>query len=221
MDEIYTMKIDSEELKHHGVLGMKWGRRRYQNKDGSLTEAGKKRVAKLDKERRELTGRTTPFAKKVTSGEKKSASEMTDSELKKAIERYKNEKNYADAKKAAEDANRDKNATRPKINGKPKKVKDMTEQELQEHIARMKLEKEYTDGLKDARSKGNKFVSNCVEKIGENAIVNIGTQAVNSGLTFVANKLLTSIVGSNKSIDKDTADAIINEFKLYTNNKRK
>ena len=35
------------ELYHHGVKGMKWGVRRYQNADGSLTAAGKKRAAKL------------------------------------------------------------------------------------------------------------------------------------------------------------------------------
>lgn len=34
------------ELYHHGVKGMKWGVRRYQNPDGSLTAAGKKRVTR-------------------------------------------------------------------------------------------------------------------------------------------------------------------------------
>lgn len=37
------MVVYSDELCHYGVLGMKWGIRRYQNKDGSLTVAGKKR----------------------------------------------------------------------------------------------------------------------------------------------------------------------------------
>ena len=31
------------ELYHYGVKGQRWGVRRYQNKDGSLTNAGKKR----------------------------------------------------------------------------------------------------------------------------------------------------------------------------------
>ena len=33
----------NEYLAHYGILGQKWGVRRYQNEDGSLTEAGKKR----------------------------------------------------------------------------------------------------------------------------------------------------------------------------------
>lgn len=33
-------------LAHYGVRGMRWGVRRYQNKDGSLTTAGKKKISK-------------------------------------------------------------------------------------------------------------------------------------------------------------------------------
>lgn len=44
--------MENPELKHWGVKGMKWGIRRYQNKDGSLTRAGKKRqAANLEKAR--------------------------------------------------------------------------------------------------------------------------------------------------------------------------
>ena len=38
-----TDLISSDELYHHGIKGQKWGRRRFQNEDGSLTPAGKER----------------------------------------------------------------------------------------------------------------------------------------------------------------------------------
>lgn len=44
----YGYYVTNNELYHHGVKGMKWGIRRYQNKDGSLTPEGEKRYYKED-----------------------------------------------------------------------------------------------------------------------------------------------------------------------------
>lgn len=39
-------RIKDDELYHHGVKGQRWGVRRYQNPDGTLTPAGQKRLYK-------------------------------------------------------------------------------------------------------------------------------------------------------------------------------
>ena len=39
-------RMPPDELRHYGITGQKWGIRRYQNPDGTLTEAGKAKIAK-------------------------------------------------------------------------------------------------------------------------------------------------------------------------------
>lgn len=98
----------SDELYHHGVLGMKWGIRRYQNKDGSLTPAGKRKAAKMKAKYTELTGkqlRSSPSKTKSQNGKassevpKKSIKDLSDDELRSRINRLRAEKDYMDLSK--------------------------------------------------------------------------------------------------------------------------
>ena len=89
--------MSSNELAHHGIKGMRWGVRRYQNKDGSLTKAGRKKMAKLDKEYSKLTGQNRNRNRnRNTESPNTRLSNMTDDEIRTRINRINLERDYLD-----------------------------------------------------------------------------------------------------------------------------
>ena len=87
--------MSSNELIHHGIRGMRWGVRRYQNKDGTLTKAGRKKMAKLDKEYSKLTGQNRNRNRNTESPNTR-LSKMTDDEIRTRINRINLERDYLD-----------------------------------------------------------------------------------------------------------------------------
>ena len=88
MENVYVLNF-GDELSHHGIKGMKWGVRRYQNADGSLTAAGKKRRDKLQSKLDKLENKEAP----VNSGKTyKKISDMSDEELADYVTRKTTEK---------------------------------------------------------------------------------------------------------------------------------
>lgn len=93
VNDIYTEDADEDYLEHFGILGMKWGVRRFQNEDGTLTEAGKARYAK----------QLSDDVKKADSANNAS---LTSSKVRTALEKNKAVKQFEETNKTGYDLRR-------------------------------------------------------------------------------------------------------------------
>lgn len=127
-------------LAHYGILGMKWGVRRYQNEDGTLTEAGKKHISA----RASSSKRRGKIIKKVGSNTKNVDKQMgaTISSIGEAVE------------------SRGKEYSRFRDRDIAKKAKILSDDELKKNIYRMNLERQYRSLMKDDMDAGSDFAYN-------------------------------------------------------------
>ena len=89
---------NTDELYHHGVPGQRWGFRRYQNPDGTLTPAGRRRANKLAEKYAKVTGKKLIVKKRSVQGNEKpkpkTISEMSNQEIQAKINRMRLEDTY-------------------------------------------------------------------------------------------------------------------------------
>lgn len=120
--------MDNNELTHWGIRGMKWGIRRYQNKDGTLTPAGKQRRDKIEAD---LKAR-----EKVIKNKERNKSTIE------KLEAKKKELDERDEALKGKGKTGGKGSSKGETSGQ-KSFKDMTDAELYEKTSRMILETNY------------------------------------------------------------------------------
>lgn len=155
------------ELQHHGIKGQKWGRRRFQNKDGTLTPAGKKRYERdaMEKGYKNFDESSGVYYKKNKKGR-----ENLDFDA----DRYSREdltRTRTLTNEASTMANKLKNVNDKSIRNAPKPKMDlsnMTEKEMRDQINRAILERQYNDMFAPQTiSKGRERVGEILENGGD------------------------------------------------------
>lgn len=191
--------VNTDELYHWGIKGMKWGIRRYQNADGTLTDQGKKRYLNpdgtLNKKGKKKFGDSVKLPEKTsqkTSDElfRERVSALSDQELQQNVNRLRNEYAY---KSIAQQLGYDTQTT-----------------EMDRKIAELKQQKEYLQLQKDIRdltpdktSAGKKFMKSVMSKVVAPVATDLAKKYLSQYLGDAAAKILAKEA-------KDTADKVKN-----------
>jgi len=135
MSNYYVITRSPDYLEHHGILGMKWGIRRYQNKDGSLTPEGRARYGDV-LTKKQMQGYIKDY--NLRTGSNKTINKNTVFKTPNGMYDYKGRKINTDV--SVDDP---MNKTEKKTETKPKKLSEMTDEELRNANQRMKDEEDY------------------------------------------------------------------------------
>lgn len=161
----------SEFIAHHGIKGQKWGVRRYQNHDGSLTPDGRKRYGvgpALTNLGKKAAGAAGKAIRKVTG--RQTDAELSE-ELAKARHKY-------DRQNAKDEINR--------LNGKRKKLSKMSDAEVDDYINRLTKERNIRNMENELKRMNRNAVSNFVRDLGSGVMSNVAAgvgEGVKRGLS--------------------------------------
>lgn len=155
------------ELYHYGVKGMKWGVRRYQNSDGSLTPKGRKRA---ERDMSELSNNKRkqyrPDANKWVKEDLNRSKRLVDESS-----------GLTNKLKTATDQ-RERNRPKPKMD-----LTKMSDQEMRTQINRAMLERQYNDMFTPQKqSRGRDYAMKTLETAG--TVLTVGSSALGIALAI-------------------------------------
>lgn len=164
------MQVYNDELYHWGIKGMKWGVRRYQNKDGTLTAAGKKHYAGDGNAGEDAEQAKTEYAPKRSG---KNAEDYTDDELRSRINRLQMEKQYRD------------------LQGQTNVRADDPNKELKVERERLQLQKDVKQLRNDVYG-GQSFVKSVMKDAGKQVL----TKATAGVMSYGAKRFITDVMNN-------------------------
>lgn len=210
MDEMIH-EYSSEELRHHGIKGMRWGIRRYQNKDGSLTPAGRKRY---DQEIESLKSEKTKLQQKHKNLNAQQRMEARKDKLKADIEA---EKEYLKngGKKSGKSDSSEKQSEETKEPEKKKSASEMSSEELNEAIDHMRLQKTYNELYSQLNPEKESKIKKIGKKFLDDAIIPAGTSVAKDWLTKVGKEAL----GINTKEAKSEYDKLKEQYNILKTKK--
>ena len=157
-------RYDDSALYHWGIKGMKWGVRRYQNKDGTLTAAGKKHYAGDGN-----TGSEgEPKVEYAPRRSGRNAEDYSDEELRSRINRLQMEKQYRD------------------LQGQTNIRADDPNKELKAEKERLQLQKDVKQLRNDVYG-GQSFVKSVMKDASKQFL----TKAVSGAMSYGAKQFIT------------------------------
>ena len=164
---------DNKELTHHGIKGMKWGDRRFQYKDGSLTDAGRKRYGVGDKddltETKETKTNSYSVADRSTSLNR---NKKRNKKSKNSFEKSRHDRSKLETEELIEEAARKKKQEQEEA---LKKIKEKAEQKQKEKADQKqkekakKQQKEESDKTQKDQEEANKKQTNNKNSVKDSA----------------------------------------------------
>jgi|GEM_PF-5213497 len=204
MDEERRVIYYGDYLYHHGIKGQKHGVRRFQNEDGSWTEAGRARYGATGNSGKTVVSRLKDFKNRaINQGKKYNES---------VAEKRKQNRDTKDAKKS-----------RWGRDIQSKSASQLSDQELDAKIQRARKEAEYARLQKQSREDNSGIIAKAGKKFATEFMMGVANKAASKLSDFVTDKAVDIVdrkLGTKTDVNENTDFSQLSDRQISKADKR-